>query len=100
MQSNDPAVVQPLSYQAFVSYIAAELDIELPDSPADLLIGVDLELDSISMLELVVAIEELGAKLPADLFLTAKSLAEVYDKYLVAAGASNGGAGSHRQEGA
>ena len=78
---------QPLSYEAFVSYLAAELNIELPDSPGELLIGVDLELDSISMLELVVAIEELGAELPADLFLTAKSVAEVYEKYLSATGA-------------
>ncbi len=98
MERNHPAD-QPLSYQAFVSYLAAELNIELPDSPGELLIGVDLELDSISMLELVVAIEELGAELPADLFLTAKSVAEVYDKYLGAAASGGAGTGPHRLEG-
>jgi acyl carrier protein len=99
LEKNYPAD-QPLSYEAFVSYLAAELNIELPDPPGDLIIGVDLELDSISMLELVVAIEDLGAELPADLFLTAKSVAEVYGKYLSAAGAGGDDAAPHRLEGA
>jgi acyl carrier protein len=86
VEAHDSTREQPLSFGGFVSYIGQELGIDLPASSRDLLIGLDLELDSVTMLELVVAIEELGAELPADVFMTAKTLGEVYDKYLVAAG--------------
>lgn len=86
MQNRDVTPGEPLSFAAFASYIERELGIELPDSARDLLIGVDLELDSVTMLELVVAIEELGAELPADAFITSKTLGDVYDKYLTATG--------------
>jgi acyl carrier protein len=91
MDGPDATREQPLPYGAFVSYIGRELGIELPGSSRDLLIGLDLELDSVTMIELVVAIEDLGAELPADIFLTAKTLGEVYDRYLTAVGARAGG---------
>lgn len=86
MHDRDMTPEQPLSFEAFASYIEDELGAELPASSRDLLIGVDLELDSVTMLELVVAIEELGVELPADAFITARTLGEVYDKYLAVAG--------------
>ena len=86
MSSPDQMPQQPVSFATFTSYIGREIGIELPESSRDLLIGVDLELDSVRMLELVVVIEELGVELPADTFITAKTLGEVYDRYLTAAG--------------
>jgi acyl carrier protein len=100
MESHGPAREQPLSFAAFASYIEHELGAELPGSSRDLLIGVDLELDSVTMLELVVAIEELGAELPADAFITAKTLGEVYDMYLIAAGRSPASSEASPREGA
>jgi acyl carrier protein len=79
---------QVLSYAEFLEYLEREVGIELPKSAGDLVIGVDIELDSVTMLEMVVAIEDLGAELPADLFLTAKSIGEVYETYLVAVGSA------------
>lgn len=76
-----------LSFSEFVSYVGTELGIEMPSSDGDIVIGVDLELDSITMLEMVVAIEDLGVQLPADIFLTAGSLRGVYSEYLLALGA-------------
>jgi acyl carrier protein len=84
MHHHDLTPDQPLSFASFASYIEHELGVELPETSRDLLIGVDLEMDSVTMLEMVVAIEELGAELPADAFITAKTLGEVYDKYLAA----------------
>ncbi len=84
---------KPLSFGDFIVYIERELGIELPRASGDLIIGVDFELDSVEMLEAVVAIEDLGAELPADLFLTANSLAEVYAQYLRAIGAGQENAG-------
>jgi len=81
---DDPPSNQPLSFDDFVAYIEREVNIELPRPADSLIIGVDLELDSITMLEIVVAIEDLGAELPADLFLTARDLKEVYSTYLLA----------------
>ena len=81
---------QVLSYGEFLEYLEREVDFELPKTAGELVIGVDIELDSVTMLEMVVAIEDLGAELPADLFLTAKSLGEVYETYLVAVGSLDG----------
>lgn len=88
MRTDDLTPQGPLSFDDFASYIQQELGIELRAASRDLLIGVDFELDSLMMLELVVAIEELGSELPVDAFVTAKTLGEVYDKYLTAIGAS------------
>lgn len=74
--------VQRLSFPDFVDYVGAELDVPMPSADSDIVIGVDLELDSITMLEMTVAIEDLGVELPADIFLTAGSLRGVYDEYL------------------
>jgi acyl carrier protein len=76
--------VKELSFPEFVGYVGTELGIEMPSADSDIVIGVDLELDSITMLEMVVAIEDLGVELPADIFLTAGSLRGVYDEYLLA----------------
>lgn len=76
-----------LSFGEFVSYVETELGIPVPvhaGDGGDIVIGVDLELDSITMLEMVVAIEDLGVRLPADIFLTAGSLRGVYEEYLLA----------------
>jgi hypothetical protein len=83
---------QVLSYGEFLEYLEREVGVALPKSAGELVIGVDVELDSVTMLEMVVAIEDLGAELPADLFLTAKSLGEVYEAYLIAVGTIDDGA--------
>lgn len=80
-----------LSFSEFISYIGAELGVEMPSADGDIVIGVDLELESITMLEMVVAIEDLGIELPADIFLTAGSLRGVYAEYLLALGPAAGG---------
>ena len=77
---------QRLSFPDFVDYVGAELGIQMPSADSDIVIGVDLELESITMLEMTVAIEDLGVELPADIFLTAGSLRGVYDQYLRALG--------------
>jgi hypothetical protein len=79
---------QGLSFPEFVSYVGAELGIQMPSADCDIVIGVDLEVDSITMLEMVVAIEDLGVELPADIFLTAGSLRDVYAEYLLALGSA------------
>ena len=81
---------QGLSYAEFVKYVGAELGMDMPGPESDIVIGVDLELDSVTMLEMVVAIEDLGVELPADIFLTAGSLRGVYDAYLLALGSAVG----------
>jgi acyl carrier protein len=83
---SEPIRDQPLSYGDFIGYLERELGTELLETGGDLVIGVDFEMDSVTMLEMVVAIEDIGAELPADLFLTAKTLGEVYSEYLRAAG--------------
>lgn len=89
-KSSGSAAVPAVSFSEFVSYIGRELGIEMPPPTGDIVIGVDLELDSVTMLETVVAIEDLGVRLPADIFLTARSLREVYSSYLLVAGANSG----------
>jgi hypothetical protein len=79
---------EALSFGEFVGYVGTELGISMPSPDRDIVIGVDLELDSITMLEMVVAIEDLGVLLPADIFLTAASLRDVYAEYLLALGAA------------
>jgi acyl carrier protein len=81
---------EPLSFPEFVSFVGTELGIEMPSADSDIVIGVDLELDSIMMLEMVVTIEELGVELPADIFLTAGSMRGVYHEYLRALGSAAG----------
>ena len=78
-----------LSFSDFVSYVEREVGIPIPSHDGDVIIGVDLEVDSITMLEMVVAIEDLGVQLPADIFLTAGSLRDVYSKYVQAVGAAD-----------
>jgi len=79
-------VAQGLPFKDFVAYLEREVGLEVTADADDLVFGVDVELDSITMLEIVVAIEDLGAELPAELFLTATSLRQLYDAYVAALG--------------
>ncbi|HZN13091.1 MAG TPA: hypothetical protein VFB78_02395 [Acidimicrobiales bacterium] len=73
---------EPLAFEPFVAFVETELGLRLP-RPADaLILGIDVELDSVRMLELVVAIEDLGAMLPVDVFLSAPPMRELHANYL------------------
>jgi acyl carrier protein len=79
---------QPLSYDEFVAYVGQELGIDLRGTSAGTVVGVDLEMDSVTMLELIVAIEDIGAELPTDYFLAGRTLGDAYKEYVHAVSAA------------
>lgn len=71
-------------FEEFRDHIATQLEVEFPEDSPKVRFVEDMEFDSITMLELLVAIEDLGVDVPLDRFQDVYSLADAYDCYVSA----------------
>jgi acyl carrier protein len=77
MTNSRPKVLRVVAWNTFLTHAAQSLDAEVDDLDPDALL-FDLGLDSVSVVELFIALEELGATLPDDVNLASQSLKSLY----------------------
>ena len=71
----------PLSFQAFVDYLARGLETQWREVAPDTCLAEDLGLDSLSRVELALALEELQVDAPAEWLSAVTTLGDYYELY-------------------
>lgn len=73
-----------LSFDDFVAYVENAARLTMPRPARDLVIGLDFEITSMQVLDMIVALEEAGAELSPDAIFSLESVGELYDAYCAA----------------